>query len=161
MMHKAWSSIEEVPYCFARSSIKFHGHTGGKKWRFESNLRLLGRSQLWNPSDLPCCNFDHSFKIAHKSWGLFHGTYISACYPFSHAFSRSFGDREHRNAIYGCLIFKYSQGPYFLAKYQDAIPVMVADMRHSDKVEPELLQEPMISKAVTFSKTVLFVLFFF
>ena len=30
MMHKAWSSIEEVPYCFARSSIKFHGHTGGK-----------------------------------------------------------------------------------------------------------------------------------
>ena len=30
MMHKAWSSIEEVPYCFARSSIKFHGHTGRK-----------------------------------------------------------------------------------------------------------------------------------
>ena len=30
MMHKAWCSIEEVPYCFSRSSIKFHGHTGGK-----------------------------------------------------------------------------------------------------------------------------------
>ena len=29
MMHKAWRSIE-VPYCFSRSSIKFHGHTGGK-----------------------------------------------------------------------------------------------------------------------------------
>ena len=28
MMHKAWSSIEEVPYCFPRSSIKFQGHTG-------------------------------------------------------------------------------------------------------------------------------------
>ena len=26
MMHKAWSSIEEVPYCFSRSSIKFQGH---------------------------------------------------------------------------------------------------------------------------------------
>ena len=25
MMHKAWSSIEEVPYCFSRSSIKFQG----------------------------------------------------------------------------------------------------------------------------------------
>ena len=25
MLHKAWSSIEEVPYCFARSSIKFQG----------------------------------------------------------------------------------------------------------------------------------------
>ena len=54
MMHKAWSSIEEVPYCIARSSVKFHGHTGGKNWQFESNLRLLGRSQLSNPSDLPC-----------------------------------------------------------------------------------------------------------
>ena len=30
MMHKAWRDIEEVPYCFSRSSIKFHGHTGGK-----------------------------------------------------------------------------------------------------------------------------------
>ena len=30
MMHKAWRSIEEVPYCFSRSSIKFYGHTGGK-----------------------------------------------------------------------------------------------------------------------------------
>ena len=30
MMHKAWRSIEEVRYCFSRSSIKFHGHTGGK-----------------------------------------------------------------------------------------------------------------------------------
>ena len=27
MMHKAWSSIEEVPYCFARSSVKFQGRT--------------------------------------------------------------------------------------------------------------------------------------
>ena len=25
MLHKAWSSIEEVPYCFSRSSIKFQG----------------------------------------------------------------------------------------------------------------------------------------
>ena len=30
MMHKAWRSIEEVPYFFSRSSIKFHGHTGEK-----------------------------------------------------------------------------------------------------------------------------------
>ena len=29
-MHKAWRSVEEVPYCFSRSSIKFHGHTGRK-----------------------------------------------------------------------------------------------------------------------------------
>ena len=30
MIHKAWCSIEEVPYCFPRSSIKFQGHTGWK-----------------------------------------------------------------------------------------------------------------------------------
>ena len=30
MMHKAWSSIEEVPYCFSRSSVKLQGHTAIK-----------------------------------------------------------------------------------------------------------------------------------
>ena len=28
MMHKALSGIEEVPYRFSRSSIKFQGHMG-------------------------------------------------------------------------------------------------------------------------------------
>ena len=28
MLHKAWNSKGEVPYCFPRSSIKFQGHTG-------------------------------------------------------------------------------------------------------------------------------------
>ena len=55
MKHKPWRSIEEVPYYFSRPSIKFQGHTG---WKID-NLdpiwaRLLGRSQLSNPSDLPC-----------------------------------------------------------------------------------------------------------
>ena len=30
MMHKAWRCLEEVPYCFSRSSIKFQGHTAKK-----------------------------------------------------------------------------------------------------------------------------------
>ena len=30
MMHKTWRSIEEVPYCFPRSSINFQVHTGQK-----------------------------------------------------------------------------------------------------------------------------------
>ena len=30
MMHKAWRSIEQEPYGFSRSSIKFHGYTGGQ-----------------------------------------------------------------------------------------------------------------------------------
>ena len=35
MMHKAWSSTEEVPYCFWRSSIKFQGHTALKSIKFD------------------------------------------------------------------------------------------------------------------------------
>ena len=27
MLHKAWNSKGEIPYCFPRSSIKFQGHT--------------------------------------------------------------------------------------------------------------------------------------
>ena len=42
MMHTAWRSIEEVPYCFWRSSIKFRGHTG-KNWWFEANLSKITR----------------------------------------------------------------------------------------------------------------------
>ena len=37
MMHQAWSSIEEVPYCFWRSSIKFQGHTVQNITDFDPN----------------------------------------------------------------------------------------------------------------------------
>ena len=39
-MHKAWSSIEEVPYCFSRSSIKFQGHTALKSVEFDPDWVL-------------------------------------------------------------------------------------------------------------------------
>ena len=35
MMHKAWSSIEELPYCFSRWSVKFQGHTALKIVEFD------------------------------------------------------------------------------------------------------------------------------
>ena len=113
MMNKAWSSIEEVPYCFSRSSVKFQGHTALKIVEFDPNwafpdcnsslnspmamkcytkletanarcpivfqghpsnfkvtrdktspmltqigrFRTKGRSQLSNPSDLPCYSY--------------------------------------------------------------------------------------------------------
>ena len=45
-----------MPDCFSGSSIKFQGHTG---WKIDDLnpiwVGLLGRSQLSNPSDLPCC----------------------------------------------------------------------------------------------------------
>ena len=37
MMHKAWSSIGEVTYCFSRSCVKFQGHTGQKIAVFDPN----------------------------------------------------------------------------------------------------------------------------
>ena len=44
-----------MPYCFLGSSIKFQGHTS---WKIDDLnpiwVRLLSRSQLSNPSDLPC-----------------------------------------------------------------------------------------------------------
>ena len=35
MMHKALSSIEEVPYCFSRSYIELHGHMAQKIIEFD------------------------------------------------------------------------------------------------------------------------------
>ena len=37
MLHKAWNSKGEVPYCFPRSSIKFQGHIGQNITDFDPN----------------------------------------------------------------------------------------------------------------------------
>ena len=37
MLHKAWNSKGEVPYCFPKSSIKFQGHTGQNIIAFDPN----------------------------------------------------------------------------------------------------------------------------
>ena len=37
MMHKAWSSAEEVPYCFSKSYVKLQGHTAKKIFDFDPN----------------------------------------------------------------------------------------------------------------------------
>ena len=44
MMHNAWCSIEEVPYCFPRSSVKCQGHMGQKT----SILTQIGRFRTVN-----------------------------------------------------------------------------------------------------------------
>ena len=41
LMHKAWCGIEEVLYCFWRSSIKFQGHTAEKIIDFDANWVFL------------------------------------------------------------------------------------------------------------------------
>ena len=123
MMHRAWSSIVEVPYSFSRSYVKFQGHTALKIVEFDPNwafpdcnsslnspmamkcrtkletakercpivfqghpsnfkvtryktspiltqierFRIIGRSQLSNPSDLPCFFTTNFFDV--QQWG--------------------------------------------------------------------------------------------
>ena len=54
MMHKAWSSIEEVPYCFPRSSVQFQGRTALKIVEFDPDLAF------------PDCNSSLNSPIATK-----------------------------------------------------------------------------------------------
>ena len=55
MIHKAWSSIEEVPYCFSRSSVKFQGHIALKIVEFDSNWASPDcNSSLNSPMAMKC-----------------------------------------------------------------------------------------------------------
>ena len=67
MMHKAWYSIEEVPYCYSRSFINFQGHTG------------------WLIEDLKICNATWAIKwrmITYKSQNVII-TYFTKCHDVS------------------------------------------------------------------------------
>ena len=54
IMHKAWSSMEEVPYCISRSSVEFQGHTGQQIADFDPNWAF------------PDCNFSFNSQMAMK-----------------------------------------------------------------------------------------------
>ena len=62
MMHKAWSSIEEVPYCFWRSSVKFQGHTALKFVEFDPNWPF--------PDSNSKLKFEYTngYEMMHKAW---------------------------------------------------------------------------------------------
>ena len=69
MMHTAWCSIEELPYHCSRSPIKFQDHRGWKSYDLNPIwVRLLGRSQLSNPSDLPC--FEDGYMKHLREWTI-------------------------------------------------------------------------------------------
>ena len=54
MKHKAWSSRQDVPYCFSRSSVKFWGHRGQEITNFDPNWAF------------PDCNFSLNSPMALK-----------------------------------------------------------------------------------------------
>ena len=60
-MHIAWCCLEEVRYCFSRSSVKFQGHTAKKIVNFDPNWAF------------PDCNsglfeFTNGYEMMHKAW---------------------------------------------------------------------------------------------
>ena len=56
MMHRPWSSIVEVPYCFSRSNVKFQGHTALKIIKFYRNWAFLdSNSSLNSLMVMKCC----------------------------------------------------------------------------------------------------------
>ena len=148
MVHRAWSSIVEVPYCFSRSYVKFQGHTALKIIEFDPNwafpdsnsslnspmamkcrtkletakercpivfqghpsnfkvtrdktspiltqigrFRIIGRSQLSNPSDLPCCLWYNNDQDTIYIKGYIHKTH-----PISHL----------QGWVMGCLLWGF------------------------------------------------------
>ena len=56
MMHRAWSGIVEVLYCFSRSYDKFQGHTALKIIEFDPNWAFPDcKSSLNSPMAMKCC----------------------------------------------------------------------------------------------------------
>ena len=55
-LHKAWSSIEDVPYCFSRLSVKFQGHAALKIVKFDPNWAFPDcNSSLKSPMAMKWC----------------------------------------------------------------------------------------------------------
>ena len=56
MMHIAWCCLEEVPYCFSRSSFKFQGHMALKIVKFDLDWAFPDcNSSLNSPMAMKCC----------------------------------------------------------------------------------------------------------
>ena len=49
MLLKTWCYLEELPYCFSRSSVKFQGHTGRKIANFDPNWAFSDFNSILNP----------------------------------------------------------------------------------------------------------------
>ena len=64
MLHKAWNSKEEMPYCFPRTFIKFEGHTGQNITDFDPNWAF--------PDYRPVAAFK-SLRFALFHFGKYHG----------------------------------------------------------------------------------------
>ena len=69
MMHIAWCCLEEVPYCFSRSSLKFQGHPALKIVEFDLDWAFLDcNSSLNSPMATKWCT---KLEVASKRCPIF------------------------------------------------------------------------------------------
>ena len=67
MMHNAWSSMEEVPYWFLRSSVKLQGHTALKIIEFDPNWAFPDCNSSLNSSmATKQFEFTNVYEMLHK-----------------------------------------------------------------------------------------------
>ena len=77
MMHKAWSRIEEVPYCFSRSYVKLQGHTALKIVEFDPNWAFPDcNSSLTSPMATKWCT---KLEVAQKRCPIVFQGHTSNC----------------------------------------------------------------------------------
>ena len=86
MMHRTWSSIVEVPYCFSRAYVKFQGHTALKIFEFDPNWAFPDcNSSLNSPMAMKCCT---KLETAKERCPI--------VFQVIHQISRSHGTKHHR-----------------------------------------------------------------
>ena len=109
-MHKAWCSIEELPFYFFGSSIKFRGRKiddSNPIW-----VRLLGWSQLSNPSDLLCWDIVHDVVATYKCAFLYIGVRMILLYSSCNSTVICNLFLLHRHEIHWLDLSKVAKGPF-------------------------------------------------
>ena len=77
MMHKAWSRIEKVPYCFSRLYVKLQGHTALKIVDFDPNWAFPdSNSSLNSPMATKWCT---KLEVAYKRCSVVFQRHTSNC----------------------------------------------------------------------------------
>ena len=91
MMHKAWTRVEEVPYCFARSSIKFQGRTALKIIEFDPDWGFPDCNSSFQIPQICLVQSAKAFTVfSELFWNLVHMFFILISKNASNWISRIF-----------------------------------------------------------------------
>ena len=93
MLHKAWNSKGEMPYCFPRSSIKFQGHTGQNITDFDPNCAFPDYRPVaaFKSLRFALLQYQYNFPWIEDGCHHWHWQYIFMAFAWpKHVFSTSF-----------------------------------------------------------------------